>query len=1058
MFHRLGRLIADYWWAFVVGWVVVLLLLKTVSPVWDSVTRDGDLAYLPEETASLRAERVLDNAFPEKRARSQVCLVVARKTGNLSEEDLHVADRLTIPFLNSLGINAVTRSESLRDQHILLMESGDYEAANRIRRSKERELLSAQSAFDEAIRLSEMLLAENPLLAVDDATRGRLYFNRSLVRSSLGNLEEATVDRELSATLCGKQFDRESKPVGLSAEPGSPLPLLDVWTRHSEVVGQELISDDRQAHLVILQMSNEFLAVDNIRVLEQVEREIASVRSVMRHKLASARLADAALHQLQALAFQQRPPKPSEQQVAGSDQLPKAFAARVASLPRNGKQLLAQRLREITDQAAVNLPLVREPMEKLSSAVMEGTGDEVFLAAGMAENSLLKSLTAPFGLDLEISGSAAVGGDILRSAHQSIANTELYTMILVVLILAVVYRSPLLIAIPMVTILVSLVVATSFVALLTQLGTLPGMSWWNFMIFSTTRIFVTVILFGAGTDFCLFLIARYREELHAGYSRDEAIARAIGNVGEALVASAATTIIGLGMMFFADFGKFRNSGPAIGICLFVALIASLTLAPALLRGLGPVVFWPFGARVMGPEGQGAKPEGERYFGRRLWDLIADGIVAYPGRILVVSILILAPFAWYGGALPPLRFGWSHDSGRVAAAHSRVDDPAYSFPPRSWYAMRRGRERITYDLLSDLGDDCPSKRGTAVLQQHFPVGEGGPLIILAHKEDGNFDSDAGMAEIEDLTRQLYEMPGVQCVRSIAEPLGDPPKRISVVSKEGRRKLVLRRHPLSRSIFLTDVPAQQGDVTRLEVVLSNDPFSIEAVKTLNAVDHFLAELTSGPNPFWQGTDFVYSGTTSGIRDLRAITRADDVRIQVLVVLAVLGVLLVLLRRPVVCLYLIASVLFSYYVTMGFTELFFSWLYGSTFQGLDWQVPIYLFVILVAVGQDYNIYLATRVFEEQKKHGSMDGLRRAIVTTGGIITSCGVIMAGTFVTMVTGSLRSMIELGFALSLGVLLDTFIVRSFLVPAFLALWFGRESRPLRIFGRAGGDVEETAAA
>ncbi|NUQ61754.1 MAG: MMPL family transporter [Pirellulales bacterium] len=622
-------------------------------------------------------------------------------------------------------------------------------------------------------------------------------------------------------------------------------------------------------------------------------------------------------------------------------------------------------------------------------------------------DEIRQSPNFPKGLEVGVSGSAAIGSDMLLAASESIENTERTTVILVILILLLVYRAPGLVIVPLLTILASVSVATDLVAMLTQLS--GYVEWFDFKVFKTTRIFIVVILFGAGTDFCLFLIARYREELERGLAPPKAIAEALGRVGDALAASAMTTILGLGAMFFCDFGKFRNSGPSIALCLTVALIACLSLAPAMLRASGPIVFWPFGVRPGGARNRRTEEEGSEAADRAgvsvfnsFWEGLSRQVVGRPGLILVGSLLVLAPLAYAGLSV-----------------------------------------EVTYDLLSELQPDRPSVQGTKLLQQYFPAGETGPVTVLAYNQAGGFKpGEPRWEEMQQLPDKLYALEYVEqggtrvkpitSVRSIFEPLGQRRQRSGLF--DVIRKRVIQANPLAKATFLAQAPEYQGKVVRFDLVLDYDPFSMESIRFLNHLEDYLYRLSQDPQSEWYGTEFRYVGTTAGIRDLRLVTSSDLVLIQQLVPIAVLAVLIVLLRRPGVCLYLILSVLLGYFVTMGISEILFSWLYGTTYHGLDWKVPMFLFVILIAIGEDYNIYLATRVFEEQRERGTTEGLRVALVRTGGIITSCGVIMAGTFASMTTGTLRAMQELGFALSLGVLLDTFFIRTILVPAFLLLW------------------------
>lgn len=210
----------------------------------------------------------------------------------------------------------------------------------------------------------------------------------------------------------------------------------------------------------------------------------------------------------------------------------------------------------------------------------------------LAVDTILNRLTAdkatpPQGLARLVTGSSAVGHDTNTATEKSIEKTTSTTIALVILTLLVVYRSPLFAMVPIVTIALSVVVSLRLIALLTLA---PGL---GIQVISITPIFVVVVLFGAGTDYCLFLLARYREELGKGRSRSDAISEAIRQVGAALAASAATVIVGLGMLWFSSFAAIRYTGPTIALSLAVALVAALTLAPALVTWLGDILFWPF---------------------------------------------------------------------------------------------------------------------------------------------------------------------------------------------------------------------------------------------------------------------------------------------------------------------------------------------------------------------------------------------------------------------------------------------------------------------------------
>lgn len=618
-----------------------------------------------------------------------------------------------------------------------------------------------------------------------------------------------------------------------------------------------------------------------------------------------------------------------------------------------------------------------------------------------------KSLV-PAGLHLALSGDATVGRDMMRAATESSKATETWTVVLVVALLLIIYRAPILALIPLITV----GVATEF-----SLATLSFLGKYEIVgLFNGIEVYVKILSYGAGVDYCLFLIARFKEELDEGLSSSEAVGNAIAKVGHALVASAGTVICGIGMMIFADFQKFSQAGVAITLGLVVVLVASMTFTPALLRWAGRWAFWPQMA-TSEVRGSGGWVSATGMFASLLrrnvfetiWQRIGELIVQRPMSVLLSSTMIMVPFAII----------------------------AVLF-----------RSHLSYGLLSELPQDKASVLGAKAIQDHYAAGIAGPITILLRCPDIDFTSEDGAAQIKALTESLYNRKDdlkLADVRSLMHPFGiaqfDPNAPEEPLTLERRIQKRVEEHEV-RKVYLGQVGDGAEHVTRLDLVFSDDPFSRGSIARFQYLVDTI-ETTARKLVDRDNAEVFAFGPTASLADLKTTTDRDAVVVDSLVLLGVFLILLVLLRQFIVSVYLIVSVFFSYLVTLGVTFAVFWMMDPSGFSGLDWKVPTFLFTILIAVGEDYNIFLMTRIQEEQLAHGPIDGVPLALTKTGSIISSCGVIMAGTFLSLLAGTLVGMHQLGFALAFGVLLDTFVVRPILVPAFLVLLYDGRFKSVR---------------
>jgi putative drug exporter of the RND superfamily len=530
------------------------------------------------------------------------------------------------------------------------------------------------------------------------------------------------------------------------------------------------------------------------------------------------------------------------------------------------------------------------------------------------------------GMQVRVTGP----GGLITDVYKIFLNADLKllfgTVILVLVLLLLIYRSPVLPFVPLIAVGFGYFVAGGILALIAKgLGvTLSGQA---------TSLMV-ILLFGAGTDYGLLLISRYREDLRYTADAREALATALGETWEAIAASGLTVTLAVLTLFFAEYGDYRSFAPVLGFGVFITLIAGLTLMPALLALLGRRAFWP---RV---------PKEGDVTRHRTWERVALWVADGPRRAVALVAVVLV----------------------VLALGCLFYSPRFSF---------------TEDFLTSM----PSSEGYSLLEKHFPKGALAPttvLMTLKGKLDPTFISEGVPAD-------LRAVPGVAAA------------------------------------FFTG-PSPTSDWLSYQVILSGDPYSKEALQQVRDIRQ-VARKTAAR---FGGTALV-GGPTAVQADTWAQSNRDTIVVAVVALVVVGAILMLLLRAVIAPLYLLLTNVLSYLAALGATIVITEKLLG--WQHISYRIPLYMFIFLVALGSDYNIFITTRIRSEAMARGLRDGTVKALSATGGVLTSAGIILAGTFLILLSQPVKDLAEISIGVALGVLIDTFLVRTALVPG-LTLWIG----------------------
>ena len=575
------------------------------------------------------------------------------------------------------------------------------------------------------------------------------------------------------------------------------------------------------------------------------------------------------------------------------------------------------------DQKAI---LANIPLDGNSIAKTLPNDKPVLPAVVDAIRADIKPIAQSLGVKSYVTGPGGLLGDLFEAFGTLDSTLLLTTLGVVSIILIVVYRSPILWIIPLLSAMFALSTAGGIVYLLAKNNVID--------VDGQSQGILSVLVIGAATDYALLLIARYREELHHHESRFDAMRAAYKGVWEPILASGSTVSISLLILLFSQLTNTAGLGPIGAIGIVCSMITILTLLPALLLVFGRWIFWP---RI-------PKNDGDDHVMSGPWSKVANTIGRNPRKSWIIT----------GAALLVLAF---------ASTTLKADG---------------------IGTVDSFTGNPESVVGQKLLLQHFPGGEGDPTQVVVSAD-----------KIEVVAAALKGAPGVTDIAPLLESTPVPGQTLP------KAKIV-------------------NGKAILNLTLDKAPDSVEAGNDVPKI----RELARAADP-----SALVGGTSAVYYDIRQANKSDNRTIIPIILLVITLILGLLLRSILSAVVLLGTVVLSYFATLGACALVFNHVFG--FAGGDNSFPLFAFIFLVALGIDYNIFLMTRVREESAKIGTRAGVIKGVTVTGAVITSAGIVLAATFAVLGLLPLVPLAELGFAVAFGVLLDTIIVRSILVPALV---------------------------